>query len=38
MKWYLDFGHRGKDSGSVGSNSTKESEIVLKNPTSIFKT
>lgn len=30
MKWYLDFGHGGKDPGAVGSNSTKESEIVLK--------
>ncbi|MEG1310892.1 MAG: N-acetylmuramoyl-L-alanine amidase [Romboutsia sp.] len=30
MKWYLDFGHGGKDPGAVGSNKTKESEIVLK--------
>lgn len=30
MKWYLDFGHGGKDSGAVGSNNTKESDVVLK--------
>ena len=30
MKWYLDFGHGGKDSGAIGSNNTKESDIVLK--------
>ena len=30
MKWYLDFGHGGKDSGAVGSNKTKESDSVLK--------
>ena len=30
MKWYLDFGHGGKDSGALGSNNTKESEIVLE--------
>lgn len=29
MKWYLDFGHGGKDSGALGKN-TKESDIVLK--------
>lgn len=30
MKWYLDFGHGGKDSGAVGSNDKKESDMVLK--------
>ena len=30
MKWYLDFGHGGKDSGAVGTYNTKESDIVLK--------
>jgi len=30
MKWYLDFGHGGKDSGALGSNNTKESDVVLK--------
>ncbi|MBW4861491.1 MAG: N-acetylmuramoyl-L-alanine amidase [Paeniclostridium sp.] len=30
MKWFLDFGHGGKDPGAVGSNNTKESDIVLK--------
>ncbi len=30
MKWYLDFGHVGKNSGAVGSNGKKESDIVLK--------
>ena len=30
MKWYLDFGHGGKDSGALGSNKTKESDTVLK--------
>ena len=30
MKWYLDFGHGGKDSGAVGTNNTKESDTVLK--------
>ena len=30
MKWYLDFGHGGKDSGAIGSNKTKESDIVLE--------
>ena len=30
MKWYLDFGHGGKDSGAVSANQTKESNIVLK--------
>ena len=30
MKWYLDFGHGGKDSGAIGPNKTKESDTVLK--------
>ena len=30
MKWYLDCGHGGKDSGAVSANKTKESNIVLK--------
>ena len=30
MKWYLDFGHGGKDSGAVSANQTKESDTVLK--------
>ena len=30
MKWYLDFGHGGKDPGALGSRNTKESDIVLK--------
>ncbi|WP_195938450.1 N-acetylmuramoyl-L-alanine amidase family protein [Romboutsia sp. 1001713B170131_170501_G6] len=30
MKWYLDFGHGGKDPGALGTNSTKESDTVLK--------
>lgn len=30
MKWYLDFGHGGKDPGAIGQNKTKESDIVLK--------
>jgi len=30
MKWYLDFGHGGKDPGAVGANKTKESDAVLK--------
>lgn len=30
MKWYLDFGHGGKDSGAVGSNGKTESDMVLK--------
>jgi N-acetylmuramoyl-L-alanine amidase len=29
MKWYLDFGHGGNDSGAVGSNDVKESDVVL---------
>ncbi|MGL5755376.1 MAG: N-acetylmuramoyl-L-alanine amidase family protein [Paraclostridium sp.] len=30
MKWYLDFGHGGKDPGALGSKNTKESNTVLK--------
>ena len=30
MKWYLDFGHGGKDSGAVSANKTKEIDTVLK--------
>ena len=30
MKWYLDFGHGGKNPGALGSNNTKESDVVLK--------
>ena len=30
MKFYLDFGHGGKDSGAVGFNGTFESNVVLK--------
>ena len=30
MKWFLDFGHGGKDSGAVGAYNTKESYVVLK--------
>ena len=30
MKWYLDFGHGGKDPGAIGTNKTKESDTVLK--------
>ena len=30
MKWYLDFGHGGKDPGALGQNKTKESDTVLK--------
>ena len=30
MKWYLDFGHGGKDSGAVGPTKLKESDIALK--------
>ncbi len=29
MKWYLDFGHGGKDSGALGKFS-KESDVALK--------
>ena len=30
MKWYLDFGHGGKDSGAIGPTKLKESDISLK--------
>ncbi len=30
MKWYLDFGHGGKDPGAIGPNLTKKSDSVLK--------
>ena len=30
MKWYLDFGHGGKDPGAIGPTSLKESDIALK--------
>lgn len=30
MKWYLDFGHGGKDPGALSSTNTKESNTVLK--------
>lgn len=30
MKWYLDFGHGGKDYGALGSKNTKESNAVLQ--------
>ena len=30
MKWYLDFGHGGKDPGAVGPTNLKESDIALK--------
>ena len=30
MKWYLDFGHGGKDSGAVGPTNLKESDVALK--------
>ena len=30
MKWYLDFGHGGKDSGAIGPTNLKESDIALK--------
>ena len=29
MKFYLDFGHGGKDSGAVGFNGTFESNVVF---------
>lgn len=30
MKWYLDFGHGGKDPGALSATNTKESNTVLK--------
>ena len=30
MKWYLDFGHGGKDPGAIGPTNLKESDIALK--------
>ena len=30
MKWYLDFGHGGKDPGAIGPTKLKESDIALK--------
>ena len=30
MKWYLDFGHGGKDYGAIGPTNLKESDIALK--------
>ena len=30
MKWYLDFGHGGKDSEQLELTKTKESDTVLK--------
>ena len=30
MKWYLDFGHGGKDPGAIGPTNLKESYIALK--------
>ena len=30
MKWYLDFGHGGKDPGALGPTNLKESDIALK--------
>jgi len=30
MKWYLDFGHGGKDSGAIGPTNLKESDVALK--------
>ena len=37
MKFYLDFGHGGKDSGAVGFNGTFESNVVLKKNWTCFK-
>ena len=31
MKWYLDFGHGGKDPGAIGPTNLKESDVALKN-------
>ena len=30
MKWYLDFGHGGKDPGAIGPTNLKESDAALK--------
>ncbi len=30
MKWYLDFGHGGKDPGAMGPTKLKESDVALK--------
>ena len=30
MKWYLDFGHGGKDPGAIGPTNLKESDVALK--------
>ena len=30
MKWYLDFGHGGKDPGAIGYTNLKERDIALK--------
>ena len=30
MKWYLDFGHGGKDPGAIGYTNLKESDIAVK--------
>ena len=29
MKWYLDFGHGGKDPGAIGPTNLKESDVVF---------
>ena len=31
MKWYLDFGHGGKDSGAIGPNKIKRKRYSFKN-------
>ena len=28
MKWYLDFGHGGKDPGAIGPTNLKESDVM----------
>ena len=30
MKWYLDFGHGGKDPGAIDPTNLKESNVALK--------
>jgi len=30
MKWYLDFGHGGKDPGPLGSKNTKDFSVLRK--------